>query len=215
MYVGQTGKLPEERWGKNGIHYVSKKKGKYRHPAFAYAILKYGWNNFEHEIIASNLTKDEANNFEKLLIEKLNTMNSKYGYNLKEGGSNAEPSEESRKKMSESHKGSTRTEESKIKQSETTKGANHYLYGKHRDEETKRKISKSRMGLFTGANHPNAKKIAQCNQQGNLIKIWDNIIEVENALKLNSSNICNCCRGNRKTCGGFIWRYYEDAEMAI
>ena len=35
------------------------------------AIEKYGWDNFDHEIIASNLTLKEANQFETLLITKL------------------------------------------------------------------------------------------------------------------------------------------------
>ena len=44
-YVGQTMRNPEQRWGKNGIQYLNKKKEKYTHPAFANAILKYGWDN--------------------------------------------------------------------------------------------------------------------------------------------------------------------------
>lgn len=87
-YVGQIGNNPVRRWGKDGKYYLKKNKnGEYTQRVFAYAILKYGWENFEHEIIASNLTKEEADNFEKLLIEKLNTMDSNYGYNLREGGS--------------------------------------------------------------------------------------------------------------------------------
>lgn len=115
-YVGQTRTKPERRWGKNGSYYLHKKKnGEYAQPAFANAILKYGWENFDHEIIASNLTKEEANNFEKLLIEKLNTMNPKCGYNLREGGHNSHISEETRKKISESLKGKKQPEHVKKK----------------------------------------------------------------------------------------------------
>ena len=63
--------------GKDGSGYLIKKNDKYCQPAFASAILKYGWNNFEHEIVANNLTKEEADDFEKLLIKKLNTMKAK------------------------------------------------------------------------------------------------------------------------------------------
>ena len=63
-YVGQTGKTPEQRWGKGGSHYLKKEKdGEYMHQAFARAILKYGWDNIEHEVVASNLTREEADNF--------------------------------------------------------------------------------------------------------------------------------------------------------
>ena len=63
-YVGQTihGDNPNLRW-KNG--------GGYRNQLYFYqAIQKYGWDNFEHEVVASNLTKEESDNFEKLLIKK-------------------------------------------------------------------------------------------------------------------------------------------------
>lgn len=177
MYVGQTCQSLKKRWGENGRRYLEKKNNKYIHPAFARAIKKYGWDNFEHEVIASNLTKEEADNFEKLLIEKLNTMNSKYGYNCKDGGSNGSLSEETRKKISESHKGNKNymygkqmseehkrklseahkgkvvSEETKKKISESLQGENNYLYGKHLSEETKQKLSDSHKGKTLSEEH--------------------------------------------------------------
>ena len=85
---------------------------------------KYGWENFEHEIIASNLTKDEANNFEKLLIDKLDLLNHNKGYNLREGGMNAIPTEETRRKMSIAGKGRKFSEEHKRRISESNVGKN-------------------------------------------------------------------------------------------
>ena len=76
-YVGITSKDVEERW-KNGFGY--------RGQLFYKAIEKYGWDNFEHIIIASNLTKEEAENFEKLLIKNLNSHSKKNGYNVSFGG---------------------------------------------------------------------------------------------------------------------------------
>ena len=79
-YVGQTifGDYPKRRW-RNGTGYSNQLY-------FHSAIEKYGWDNFEHEVIASNLTKEEADNFEKLLIAKLNTSDRNFGYNLTLGG---------------------------------------------------------------------------------------------------------------------------------
>ena len=94
MYVGQTGQKPERRW-QNGEGYVNS-------TYFYNAIQKYGWDNFEHEIIASNLTQEEANNFEALLINKLETLNHNKGYNLKQGGSNGTFTEEHKAKISKS-----------------------------------------------------------------------------------------------------------------
>lgn len=147
-YVGQTGKTPEERWGKNGSHYLKKEKnGEYMHIAFARAILKYGWDNIKHEIVASNLTREEADNLESLLIEKLNTKNRDYGYNLKDGGLGGGGfSEETLKKMSEVHKGIKQSEETIRKRAEKLKGANNPNFGKPMSEEQRKKLSKALMG---------------------------------------------------------------------
>ena len=102
MYVGQTCQTPELRW-KNGRGYKSS-------PHFYSAIKKYGWDNFEHEIIASGLTQQEANNFEELLISKLDTTTPSLGYNIALGGKNAPKSEEAKRKMSEAKNGKPQSE---------------------------------------------------------------------------------------------------------
>lgn len=152
MYIGQTGQKPERRW-KNGAGYLSVENGKYKQPMFAHAILKYGWDNFQHEIIANNLTKEEADSFEKLLIEKFDTINDEYGYNCREGGSNGGISEEARKKISNAHKGSIVSDDTKRKISESLKGENHYLYGKHLTDETKKKLSDAHKGRSLSEDH--------------------------------------------------------------
>lgn len=77
-YVGVTSKEPKIRWGNNGNGYQTQ--------YFSRAIQKYGWDNFQHEIIAENLTEDEAKNFEKVLINKLRSNERDFGYNITEGG---------------------------------------------------------------------------------------------------------------------------------
>lgn len=80
IYVGITSIQPEQRWGKDGH--------KYSHsPHFCAALNKYGWDNFDHVIFASNLTKEEAENMEMILIEKFQLQDPKYGYNVENGGS--------------------------------------------------------------------------------------------------------------------------------
>lgn len=98
IYIGQTifGDNPEKRW-RNGEGYNSC-------TIFYRAIQKYGWDGFDHEVIASNLTQDEANHFEELLIQQLDTTNPKYGYNIQLGGDNHEWSDISKLKMIQSHR---------------------------------------------------------------------------------------------------------------
>ena len=52
-YVGLTKQECKERWRHDGLGYQQQKK-------FFNAILKYGWNNFQHDIVAENLTAEEA-----------------------------------------------------------------------------------------------------------------------------------------------------------
>lgn len=62
VYIGQTCQRPEDRW-RNGKGY----EGPY---CFYYAIQKYGWDNFSHEILENNLpTVEIANEREKYYIK--------------------------------------------------------------------------------------------------------------------------------------------------
>ena len=70
-YIGMTSTKPERRWGRQGEGYLRIKNGKYCQPAFANAILKYGWDSFQHEIIATNLTFEEASELEIQKISEL------------------------------------------------------------------------------------------------------------------------------------------------
>lgn len=139
-YVGQTvhGDRPHKRWD-NGNGYIQCQY-------FFYAIQKYGWDNFDHEIVANNLTAEEADNFEKLLIEKLDTMNPDKGYNLEPGGAkNKTMSESTKKKISESHMG-----EKNPMYGVRLIGEKNGMYGKHHTEEFKQQLSQRNKVLFTG-----------------------------------------------------------------
>ena len=58
QYVGITFQDVARRWRPDGSGY---KQNKY----FWNSIQKYGWNNFKHEIIADNLTKQDAEKLEQ------------------------------------------------------------------------------------------------------------------------------------------------------
>ena len=78
IYVGITSRDVRQRW-QNGRGYI-------KNDHFYRAIQKYGWNKFEHEVIAENLTKDEACEMEKVLIKELKSNDYHFGYNLSAGG---------------------------------------------------------------------------------------------------------------------------------
>lgn len=146
MYVGITCQRPQERWSGKGCGYK-------KCPAFYSAIQKYGWDNFEHFIFASNLTKDEAENMEIILIKKLHTQDKQYGYNIADGGYTSIPNEETRKKMSESHRGSRNgmygrrlSDEQKEICRQRVLGERNVRYGKKLSEEAKERIRQAKLG---------------------------------------------------------------------
>ena len=79
VYIGQTCQEAKVRWQYGGG---------YKHNAhFMAAIKKYGWNNFKHEVLCSNLTKEQADQLEIELIKTLDSTNPQKGYNSALGGS--------------------------------------------------------------------------------------------------------------------------------
>jgi len=76
-YVGITSKTVNQRWC-NGQGYVGQ--------PFYNAIKKYGWNNIEHKILATGLSKEDAEIAEIKCIKKWKTTDRLYGYNTTRGG---------------------------------------------------------------------------------------------------------------------------------
>lgn len=170
-YVGITSQDVEKRW-QNGHGY--------RHNTyFVKAINKYGWNNFGHYIVASGLTKLEAEGIEKSLIEKYQTNDKCFGYNIKSGGdSNGKHSETSKHLMSVNRKG---------------KGT------QPKSEATKQKMRENHAG-------GNAPKQVVCIETGEIFK---SINEAARVKGLNKKVISNCCRGiiHYNTAGGCHWQF--------
>lgn len=51
------------------------------------------------------------------------------------------------------------------------------------------------------------KKIAQLRKSGEVIKVWDNLVSIKHETGWNDWHIEECCKGNRKTAKGYVWRY--------
>lgn len=170
-YVGITCQEVCKRW-RNG-------EGYFRNAYFYRAIKKYGWDNFRHEIIYSSLSKEEAEQIEKDLIQKHKSNDKRFGYNIKSGGdSNGRHSEESKHLMSVNRKG---------------KGT------KKRSEATRQKM------IANHAGGSRAKKV-HCIETN---EVFDSINAAARAKGLNKKAISNCCRGvlHYNTAGGLHWQF--------
>lgn len=219
-YFGITGTTPKERWG-NGRNYRSS-----RH--FNFAINKYGWDGFTHEVIADGLTRDEACKMEKSLIEKYNTTDERYGYNLSTGGESGAAGvtqrKEDREKRSKSLKGRKFSEETRRKISEAAKGRTF-------SPETLEKMSAAKKGKPLSAEH--VRKIAEANRgkkmsdeakskiresRRGIMKpvycfetdmVYESISEAARQLCIERTNLKATLKGKHKHCGGYHFKYAD------
>lgn len=192
-YVGITSQKVENRW--------SGGKGYQECTYFKNAVNKYGWDNFEHLILFTGLNKDKANNYEILLIELFQSNNRDKGYNLTSGGGGIKGlkmSEDTKKKMSESHK-----------------GEKHPLYNKNRTDEVKLKISETKKKSDNNkrGNNPKARKIVCLNTK----EIFNCIRDASQKYFIPEANITQCLSRKQKYSGlnpltseKLVWMYYED-----
>lgn len=108
VYVGITCQKPQKRW-KGGSGYVRKD---HHQMLFENAILKYGWDNIQHNIIATNLNREDACKLEQELIAKY--KKEKRSYNITNGGDGGlgtKHTEETKLLLSKIHKGKKQTKE--------------------------------------------------------------------------------------------------------
>lgn len=188
VYIGITGNTVERRW-QNGRNYKSNKH-------FTNAIKKYGWDNIKHEILSDNLTKEQAEAKEILLIKKYKSNNMNYGYNVENGGNaTGKLSEETKKKISIANKGKTS-----------------WLKGKHWSEEHKKRISEKEKGRISPMKGKHWSIEQRSNVGTSIIcidtgEIFYSIREAERRTGLSHSNILRCLKGIYKQTGGLHFEY--------
>ena len=190
VYVGLTSMTPEERWRDGKGYHI----GTY----FRNAIDKYGWDNFEHEIIKKNLTKDEASYWEQFYISFYNSTDRKYGYNMSSGGEHGghPQSDETRKKISENgyHQGM----KDKKHSDETKKKMSESKIGRRLSDETKDKLRKSAL--------KNTSRLFLCVE---LSQVFDNLNDAHNATTCPKGAIVLCCQGKQIQSKGYHWQYVD------
>lgn len=199
VYIGQTGTSVNDRW-QNGKGY----KGCI---LFERAINKYGWDNFDHIIMADNLTQVESSQIERDLIASYDSTNPENGYNVSIGGESGhvgvKMSDESREKMSKARKGKRFSQDHKNKISAALKG---------------RKISDE---AINKARITRSEPFVQLDLDGNLIQEYLTTWEAKQTTGISQDAISSVLNKNdeQKTAGGFIWmhsfEYYNLVEKDV
>lgn len=212
VYIGITSQKPEWRWGNNGANYKTS-------PHFYSAIQKYGWNNFEHEILFTGLTKEEACLKEQELIRLCNSMNKKFGYNQTSGGECCIMSDESKLKLSQSMMGNKNgvghpcSNEKKRKIRDAQKGRKF-------TKEHKEKLSKAASKRHIPCSESKKKTLSQSYPKKRKIyceeldAVFESVQECGRQLDIPATNITKLCNGRGKTLKGYHLRYYDDTINA-
>ena len=178
VYIGITMQNPSRRW---------REGWGYRHQKHFYsAIIHYGWENFQHEILFSGLSFEAAKQKEIELIQLYKSNDRKFGYNVTSGGDNRKghpASEETKKKLAEIQRGKKYSKESREKMSRAKKGkSNTYL----------------------------SKPILQFDLKGNFIAEYPSMTKAYEVTGTPVSNMRKHILGERKQAGGFIWKYKKE-----
>ena len=195
-YVGLTTQKLANRWNSG--------KGYRKQKLFFRAILKYGWDNIQH-IVYEVDTKEEMMYLESYLIRYYNTTDRRYGYNITTGG--------------EHPTGYKMPDEARLKMSESRKGEKHPNYGRKWSEEVKQRMSLGQLGKKPTTEVKEKRRkhlidaigvpVQQFTKDGILINEYNTITEASVSTGVKHSNISECCKGIRKTAGGYVWKHKE------
>lgn len=216
-YIGQTCQRLTRRW-RNGYGYV-------RNTYFYRAIEKYGWDNFQHNVICQCETLEEANKVESELIARFKTNDPQHGYNISGGADGRERvAESTRILMASVRKGKftgvnnpnygrkhTAEEREKMSRAQKEYFSNHksHRLGVKASEETRQKLSIGRKNSVKAQdsirklNQSKAKKV-KCIETGT---IYPSTHEVERQTGFRQGNIASACRGVYAQAYGFHWEY--------
>jgi len=194
---------------------------------FQKAYNKYGEENFLFEVLEIVENKNKLLEREQFYLDSLTPWRRNIGYNIAKiagsqlgfkhsektklllskiqtGKSYADKVGEDKakdwiEKTRKSNTGKKRTEEYKIGRS----GENNQFYGKTHSGEVRKIISNSKIGKDPWNKGVN---ILQFDISNNFIQEIT-LHDIQINLGIKKPNVVKCCKGERKTAGGFIWRY--------
>lgn len=211
-YIGLTRQDVRRRWRPDGSGYKN-------NPYFWHAITKYGWDNFEHVIVKTGLSQDEACKMEKELIAFYKSNDLVHGYNIADGGQFNVMPEATRQRLSRERKGTRLGKDNPNYGNRWMVGENNPNYGKHHSAEVRKKISENRKGKGPHEFSEEHKQRLRENHSGGADKkkvlcietgiVYESINDAARALDINKKIISNCCRGvaHYHTAKGYHWQF--------
>lgn len=219
IYVGQTCKKSlKDRW-REGKGYIGCKK-------FENAIKKYGWDNFEHIILAENLTYEECDYWENKLTKDWDTVN--HGYNMRHGGITTPKGSPGQKHTDEWKQAMSAkwTGDGNPMRNRNNYGENNHFFGRTHTKELREKMSLERKGKPSpnlGKKFPEefrmklSRPVLQMSEDGEVVNEYFGLSKASEATGIMGTHIMECCKGRRRRAGGYKWayKYPKDGEVEI
>ena len=185
VYVGITSQDVEIRW-RHGDNYRNS-------TYFKRAIRKYGWKNFKHEILFTNVEEERAKRLEIELIRHYKGLG--ISYNLTNGGDGTN--------------GYHHTNEYKQFKSQQMKE----FFSTEKGKEICAKGGKTNLGKkynrksgFTKGDYQ-VRTVCQYSLEGVLLNKFKSVSDASRKTGANNCQIGKCLRGKAITAKNFIWRY--------
>lgn len=185
VYVGITSQDVETRW-RHGDNYRNS-------TYFKRAIRKYGWKNFKHEILFTNVEEERAKKLEIELIRHYKGLD--ISYNLTNGGDGTN--------------GYHHTNEYKQFKSQQMKE----FFSTDKGKEICAKGGKTNLGKkynrksgFTKGDYQ-VRTVCQYSLEGVLLNKFKSISDASRKTGANNCQIGKCLKGKALTAKNFIWRY--------
>lgn len=227
IYIGQSINI-EKRWK----YYISESyNNRDKQTKLFNSLRKYGPENHVFEIIEECLV-EELNEKEIYWGGYYQCTDLNKGLNLRELGKQGvwtkeakiklskshlgkhKHTDESKRKISESLKGSKRTKEQLIGWGERRKGKININGGSKKGFKKSKESEKRRIEKIIGKKYNTRKsKIDQYDLQGNLLKKWDSVEEIVLKLGLQRNSIYMCCRGELNKSQGYIWKFNNEPRI--
>ena len=191
----KKGRMLKQIVDKKGYLYVNLVKDKKSKMRLVHRLVGFAFHSdtyfegahIDHIIPVVNGGKNIWTNL-RWVTQKENNNNPLSLQNASESHKGYIPSEETRKKMSESQKGK---HDGELNPMFGRRGKDNPNYGKHLSKEQVEKMSKKVICIETGI-------------------IYPSMSEASRQTGISSGHICSVCKGKRKTAGGFHWELYEE-----
>ena len=224
-YIGITGQQRYwDRWRSDGSGYKTQ--------VFGRAVEKYGWENFEHEILDKVKTESEAGMLEMFYIQKYKTSLKEFGYNISTGGEASSAGTYNLPSMSipvyqYDLEGNYIAGYPSLMEAERQvgidnsaicaccKGIHKYTKGFIWSYEKYDKIDgiNTKQYRYEKITQKQEKKVYQYNLQGDFLFEYKSVKEASRITGVDFRSISSCCLGKIKSSNGYMWSYIAVDKM--